>query len=508
MLLQRFKGGSFAVGAGLVALALAGLLGTLFYIAHRADAATEAQEQAQLANGLNVGVSEVASVAREYAQYGYLRDEQATALKLDDKGNVISVAGADTALASPIVANARPLVVSVRGLATETDQSATVEKIEVGKIAGKLFALCVTPAPKPQRGMIVVARRIDESFLALMADRLLLNNLVLADRLSTPNGEAFIPIADQNGKALAFLVWQPRKPGSEILEGALWPMVLLVVILGGVGAIAYRRGRALVASHMSAEIARQTAEKASQTKSQFIANMSHELRTPLNAIIGYSEIVLEDQPNGESAADIKRVLSAARHLLSLINDILDVSKVEAGGLALHSENVDLNGMLADVVNSVRPAAAANRTNINTHIAANAPSSFASDGLRLRQCLMNLLSNAVKFTVDGNITIRVAPTFVDQAHGLKVEVEDTGIGMTAEQMARLFQPFAQADESLTRKYGGTGLGLMLTRNLARAMGGDVTLNSTPGKGSIFTLTVKELPLSDERIEHQQIGLKAA
>ncbi len=228
---------------------------------------------------------------------------------------------------------------------------------------------------------------------------------------------------------------------------------------------------------------------ASRHKSEFLANMSHELRTPLNAIIGVTEMLLEDaqaaaQPDQIEAHE--RVLRAGRHLLTLINDILDLSKIEAGKVELSLESVALAPLVEDVVATIRPLAAKNGNKVDVECPADV-GVIRADPTRLRQALLNLASNAGKFTERGRI--RLAVTRQPDELGrdwVSMAVSDTGIGMTAEQMAKLFEEFTQADASTTRKYGGTGLGLAISRRLCRMMGGDITVTSAPGQGSTFTI----------------------
>jgi signal transduction histidine kinase/CheY-like chemotaxis protein len=230
-------------------------------------------------------------------------------------------------------------------------------------------------------------------------------------------------------------------------------------------------------------------EVASRHKSQFLANMSHELRTPLNAIIGVTEMLLEDaqaaaQPDQIEAHE--RILRAGKHLLALINDILDLSKIEAGKLELSLESVALGPLVEDVVATIRPLAAKN----GNQVVLDCPpevGTIRADPTRLRQSLLNLASNAGKFTERGTIRVDLRRQ-ADQGgrDWVTMAVSDTGIGMTPEQMAKLFEEFTQADASTTRKYGGTGLGLAISRRLCRMMGGDITVSSTPGQGSTFTI----------------------
>ena len=235
--------------------------------------------------------------------------------------------------------------------------------------------------------------------------------------------------------------------------------------------------------------ARVAAEAANRTKSVFLANMSHELRTPMNAIIGYSEMLIEEAEEGglkHLTPDLQKIRTAGKHLLELINDVLDLSKIEAGRMELFLESFELSAMLPEVVSTVRPLAEKNGNQLVLD-AAPEPLRMHADLTKVRQCLFNLLSNACKFTSKGSVTLRVRPA----GNKVRFEVSDTGIGMTPEQQGKLFQAFVQADSSTTRKFGGTGLGLAITRTFARMMGGDVTVESEAGKGTTFTLT---LPLT--------------
>ena len=230
----------------------------------------------------------------------------------------------------------------------------------------------------------------------------------------------------------------------------------------------------------------QQLEAASAHKSAFLASMSHELRTPLNAIIGYSEMLQETaQDEGQDVflPDLARIRDAGRHLLGLINDILDLSKIEAGKMDLYLEEVDLAGLIGEVRSIVEPLAAANGNAVEIACPA-AVGTFYTDRTKLKQSLLNLLSNAGKFTHDGRIRLEVRAAGTD----LTFIVSDTGIGMTEEQQSRLFQAFSQADVSTSQQYGGTGLGLAITRHFCEMLGGRITVESAPGEGSIFTITL--------------------
>jgi signal transduction histidine kinase len=230
---------------------------------------------------------------------------------------------------------------------------------------------------------------------------------------------------------------------------------------------------------------RQLAE-ASQHKSQFLANMSHELRTPLNAIIGVSEMLREDaEAAGQDLEPLDRVLGAGRHLLALINDILDLSKIEAGRMELQIETFPLMPLIADVVKTIEPLAAKNANQVAVKCDG-AIGTLHADQMRLRQALLNLMSNANKFTERGTISIDTRQGHESGRDWVTIAVADTGLGMTPEQMGKLFQEFSQADASTTRKYGGTGLGLAIGKRFCQMMGGDITVESEPGCGSTFTI----------------------
>jgi signal transduction histidine kinase len=230
---------------------------------------------------------------------------------------------------------------------------------------------------------------------------------------------------------------------------------------------------------------RQLAE-ASQHKSQFLANMSHELRTPLNAIIGVSEMLREDaEALKQDTEPLDRVLGAGRHLLALINDILDLSKIEAGRMELQLEDFALAPLIDGVVKTIEPLAAKNENRVAVSCDG-AIGRLHADQMRLRQALLNLLSNANKFTERGTISVEARQAQENGRGWITIAVADTGIGMTPEQIAKLFQEFSQADASTTRKYGGTGLGLAISKRFCEMMGGDITVESEVGRGSTFTI----------------------
>jgi len=237
--------------------------------------------------------------------------------------------------------------------------------------------------------------------------------------------------------------------------------------------------------------AKQVAEEASRAKSIFLANMSHELRTPLNAIIGYSEMLEEearDSKDTENIQDLKKIQFAGKHLLALINDVLDLSKIEAGKMPLHLESFDVRTLITEMITTLRPAVQKNRNTLQVRLSDDV-STMHADVTKVRQILFNLLSNACKFTDHGSILVNVDRGSENSEEWIRFEVSDTGIGIGAKQTENLFKEFAQADTSISRKYGGTGLGLAISYKFVQLMKGRIAVVSELGQGATFTV---ELP----------------
>ena len=252
------------------------------------------------------------------------------------------------------------------------------------------------------------------------------------------------------------------------------------------------------------ELTRDAAEAANSSKSQFLANMSHELRTPLNAIIGYSDLLIEEAEELDAqdlVPDLEKIRSSGKHLLGLINDVLDLSKIEAGKMEISLETLDVSEVLSAAVAMVRPMIEKNGNTLRLAIDP-VLGSMHADLTRVRQILLNLLSNASKFTEKGTVTLVASREVDDGRHWIVFEVHDTGIGMTPAQRERLFQPFTQADPSTTRKYGGTGLGLSITKRFCELMSGTIGVSSEAGEGSVFTV---RLPVEVQEKIHRQTGI---
>jgi signal transduction histidine kinase len=294
-----------------------------------------------------------------------------------------------------------------------------------------------------------------------------------------------------NAAAQQAFAAQTQERWNDVLTKSAFAVAgALICLLGWLFSSGHsRRERELLLHALRDE--RDAATSASTAKSIFLANMSHELRTPLNAIIGYSEMLREgaqEEQRQHDVADIDRVLGASRSLLTLVNDLLDLSKAESGKFEISPQQFDVRSVVEGAVATIAPSASARGNQIKVDIAADV-GAISSDDFRVSQCLLNLLSNAAKFTRDGKISVRARRLRDRSGEWLEVGVTDTGVGIPAERLPHLFEPFVQGDAAAARAYEGTGLGLAITRTLARLLGGDVSVESQEGRGSTFTLTIR-------------------
>ncbi len=279
---------------------------------------------------------------------------------------------------------------------------------------------------------------------------------------------------------------QPGEPHLQHRAGNRWVQFGERRTQGGGTVAVYSDFTDIIMAKEQLRIAKDEAMRASQAKSEFLANMSHELRTPLNAVIGITEMLLDDAKEfgeDEQIEPLARIERAGKHLLHLINEILDLSKIEAGKIEMHLENFNLSSLMDDLRISAEPLALKNRNRFEI-ICSEEIGKMHADQTRVGQIVLNLIGNACKFTEDGLVEVSVGAIPKDNTDGIEITVRDTGIGMNEEQLAKLFQEFSQADSSTTKKYGGTGLGLAISRRFCRLMGGDITVESELEKGSTF------------------------
>ena len=250
--------------------------------------------------------------------------------------------------------------------------------------------------------------------------------------------------------------------------------------------------------------ARKAAEAATQAKTEFLANMSHEIRTPMTAILGYADLMLEENIGRATQKHVEVIKRNGRHLMGLINDILDLSKIETGRMQIEPARCSPRELVAEIASLMRAQADAKNLKLETELAGPLPETVLTDPLRLRQVLVNLVGNAIKFTDQGEVRIAVRLACDGGSPRLRFDVTDTGIGMSEEQIGKLFQPFSQVDNSSTRKFGGTGLGLCISKRLTEALGGDIEVHSVPGKGSAFSVMIDPGPLDGIRMVRQGEG----
>lgn len=302
-----------------------------------------------------------------------------------------------------------------------------------------------------------------------------------------------LPVVAADGTRVGELRWRHVRPGAAAFGANAWPVVVGLILIGALTILIARR---LVARQVEIVARGEAALETSRLKAEFLARVGHELRTPLDGIIGYAEIIHEETESASTRADAERIVAAARHLNHLLNDILDQSRLDAGRIRFHKEALPVQGLLAEVQGLVRPAAAAAGVNLTVRPCASADF-VVGDHVRLRQCLLHLIGNAIKFAPCGNVAIETRVDRRADGDFVVFDIVDDGIGIAKSELANLFKPFSQANARVGETYGGAGLGLSISRDLARAMGGDIAVASEPNKGSTFSLSMPMAPASEMR-----------
>jgi len=332
---------------------------------------------------------------------------------------------------------------------------------------------------------IVMVDVITPDELASIGASLDLTSLAFTPNQPQADGNVINILYAADGARVGAMQWSHTHPGASAFNAQIIPVIIALLVIG---VLAVLIARLLVSRQVNTMASAQAALEASQSKSEFLARVSHELRTPLNAIIGYAEIIEEESEQApQTKRDAGSIVSAARHLTTLLNDIIDQSRIDSGGIKINAEVLPVAGMTAEVQGLMSPAAVAAKVKFT---ASSDPTAnfVVADHVRLRQCLLNLIGNAIKFSPNGEVAMRATLDRSGLTEMVVFAVTDTGIGISKNELEQIFRPFGQANPGIGKTFGGTGLGLSISRDLARAMGGDISVESELGKGSTFYLRV--------------------
>lgn len=333
---------------------------------------------------------------------------------------------------------------------------------------------------------LVFGSRITTALLDGIGQRFMIDSLVL--RPEPVPGEAAIPLRGNDGGPLGWASWQPATPGQAVLRATLWP---LAGLMAAVGIIVLLVSRELLRSAQRLASALTVARAADRVKSEFLSNVSHELRTPLNGVIGIAQLLQLREHDAEARHMLDLLLGSARSQLQLVNGLLDIARIESGTMILACEPFDPADALDDSVRLIEPEAVRKHLALRLAVAPETPRRILGDALAFRQIVSNLVGNALKFTDRGGIEVELGP---DPSGALVLEVTDTGVGIHPTEHARIFERFVQVDGAATRRVGGAGLGLAITRALVELMQGRIEVTSTPGEGTRFTV-VLPLPVDE-------------
>ena len=510
------------VGAPIVALvaAIIALAVVVFLsLAHDQDRAFERHSATLVQNGLEARARMMGAVGLDYANWdaafenlhlswkadwieGNFYSSVADGLVLFRQNGAVRYSWTNDAYVSQrdaiatLAAQTAAQLPNLRRLARAPTPAGTIAHV-YARLGDQLLIIAVVPitrednaariAYNPLRGYdyLAVVKVIDAQAFAQASHSMTLEGFQLvAPDVDLSSDMISLPVTNPTGAPIGNLVWRNTHPGSAAFRARVWPVVLALL---AIGALTLLITRYIVVRQVKAMAGVEAANEASRVKSEFLAKVGHELRTPLNGIIGYAEIIQEETDSSTTRSDADRILSAARHLNELLNDILDQSRLDAGRITVKREVLPVVGMVAEVHGLMRPTARTAGVNLTVQPSA-AANYVVADHVRLRQCLLNLIGNAIKFAPRGNVTIK---TRVEEHEGgdiVMFDIADDGIGIAAADQENLFKPFSQANAHIGEIYGGAGLGLSIARDLARAMGGDVTVSSALGKGATFSLSV--------------------
>lgn len=394
------------------------------------------------------------------------------------------------------IAEAGAQIPSLRRLARSPTPADTVA-YTYARLGDQLLVIAVAPitheddaariAYNPLRGYdyLAMVKVIDaDGFAHAGASMSLEDFRLVAPRDTIGSNVVSLPVVASDNTVVGNLVWRNTHPGAAAFQGRILPVVFGLICIGGLTLMITRH---LVVRQIQSMAGAEAALEASRVKSEFLAKVGHELRTPLNGIIGYAEIIQEETDSKTAHADAERIIGAARHLNELLKDILDQSRLNADRITVKREVLPVVGMVAEVQGLMLPSARAAHVNLTVQPSASADYVVA-DHVRLRQCLLNLIGNAIKFAPNGNVNIKTRVEASQGSQFVVFDVADDGIGISKADQEKLFKPFSQANAQIAEVYGGAGLGLSIARDLARVMGGDITVKSALGEGSTFSISV--------------------
>ncbi|MEQ1817255.1 MAG: ATP-binding protein [Terricaulis sp.] len=504
---------------GLVAVIIALAVFAFASIAHDQDRAFERNSATLVFNGLEGRARMMGAVGLDYANWdaafenisaswnqewvdGNLYSSVADVMVMFRQSGAVRYSWGnetyegDAAAIAAIVAQAGAELPNLRRLARTPTPAETVAHT-YARFGDSLLVIAVVPitrednatriAYNPLRGYdyLAVVKVIDAAGFAQASRSMSLEDFhFVAPNAVLASNTISLPVTTASGTNVGSLVWANTHPGSTAFQNRIWPVIIGLLCIGALTLLITRH---LVSHQIRAMAGAEAVLEASRVKSEFLAKVGHQLRTPLDGIIGYAEIIQEETDSPAARSDAERILSAARHLNVLLNDILDQSRLDTDRISVKREVLPVVGMVAEVHGLMRPAARTAGVNLTVQPSA-AATYIVADHVRLRQCLLNLIGNAIKFAPRGTVSIK---TRVQEREGGDIvvfDIVDDGIGIAKAEQENLFKPFSHANAQIAEIYGGAGLGLSIARDLARAMGGDIVVTSELGEGATFSLFV--------------------